>query len=77
MTETSLTVGALRDAVRGLADDLPVILSGDEEGNSFDHLWVVEVSKCCVEDDDIRPLHPDDVDNYNLEDLIDAVVLWP
>ena len=67
------TVGTLREALKGLPDDLPVILSRDEEGNGFNDLYYVEVSKYI----DGEPVHPDDVDSWDPKELIDVVVLWP
>lgn len=77
MTNLPLTVGSLREALADLPADLPVILSTDEEGNSFSLLWGIEQSHCRDDDGDPYPLHPDDVEDYGPEDLFDAVVLWP
>lgn len=77
MTYTPMTVGSLRATLAELRDDLPIILSSDEEGNSFGFLYDVEVSKYYEIDREIQTVHPDDVDGYDPEDLADAVVLWP
>lgn len=75
MTSAPFTVGTLRAALEQFPDDLPVILAEDEEGNDFNELYDVEVSKYIASD--VSPVHPDDVDSYDPEDLTDAVVLWP
>ena len=77
MTETSHTVATLRAALEGLPDDLPVYISSDEEGNSFSELWEVGHSKSSIEAGDMEPIHPDDLVDYDLSDLIDVVILWP
>lgn len=77
MEQTPMTVGNLRAALSGLPDDLPIIMSSDEEGNSLNHLWEAVVSKCTVGRLNIEAVYPDDVRDYDPEDLTDAVVLWP
>lgn len=77
MTYSPMTVGSLRAALTKFPDDLPVLVSSDEEGNSFEHLYAVEISKYYEIDREIQTVHPDDVDEYDIEDLTDAVVLWP
>lgn len=71
----TMSVGALRAALEQLPDHLPVIMSSDEEGNSFHSIYAVEQSK--LDSFEGEPVHPDDVDDYDPEDLTDAVVLWP
>lgn len=77
MTERSQTVGTLRAALADLPADFPIILSSDGEGNDFHFLWDVEPSKWSGGDGDPHPVHPDDVDDYDPDDLTDVVVLWP
>lgn len=71
------TVGSLRSALADLPDNLPIYVSKDEEGNGFKNLYEVVVCKYRDDGDDGHPVHPDDVEEYDAEDLIDAVVLWP
>lgn len=75
--ERSYTVGTLRAALADLPDDLPIILAEDEEGNGFQPLWSVEPSRYSIIDGEGHPIHPDDLEDYDPEDLTDAVVLWP
>jgi hypothetical protein len=77
MTSVQMTVGSLRAALANFPEDLPVLVASDEEGNSFEHLYDVEVSKYYEIDREIQTIHPDDVDEYDQDDLSDAVVLWP
>lgn len=72
------TVGNLRAALAEFPDDMAILLSSDEEGNSFHRLWDVAVSKIYDLDDyEPSPVHPDDAPEYDPEDLQDAVILWP
>lgn len=77
MTDTPHTVGSLKAVLADLPDGLPVILSSDEEGNGFNPLYEAVTSKYIEEDGEGHPVHPDDVDDYDSEELTDAVVLWP
>jgi hypothetical protein len=71
------TVGTLRTLLVDLPDDVPIYLSKDEEGNGFKRLYDVDVCKYSDDGYDGHPIHPDDLDEYDPEYLIDAVVLWP
>ena len=73
MNDEPKTVGTLRAALADLPDDLPIYLSRDEEGNGYNRLYYVETCKYA----DGYSVHPDDVEDYTPEDLIDAVILWP
>lgn len=75
MAYIPMTVATLRHELADLPDDLPIIMSSDEEGNSFNKLYDVVLSKFDPSDDE--PVHPDDLDVYNIEDLTDVVVLCP
>lgn len=77
MNDEPKTVGSLRAALADLPDDLPIILATDEEGNGFEHLYYIETSKYVKYDREINTVHSDDLDDYDPEDLVDAVVLWP
>lgn len=71
-----MTVRDLREAIAGLSDDLPVYLSSDPEGNSYDTLWDAELSKFYLGDEP-HPIHPDDMDDYDPDDLVYVLCLWP
>lgn len=77
MSYSSMTVGSLRAVLSKFPDDMHVLVASDEEGNSFEHLYDVEVSKYYEIDREIQTVHPDDFDEYDPDDLTDAVVLWP
>lgn len=77
MSTNPYTVNDLRSFLADLDGDLPVILSSDEEGNSFNYLYDAETSKYVEYNGDGHPLHPDDVKDYDPEELYDVVVLWP
>lgn len=77
MLPTPMTVGTLRAALASLPHDFPVVMSSDGEGNEFHRLYDVEVSKCSDIDGECESVHSDDIDDYDPDELTDAVVLWP
>jgi hypothetical protein len=62
-------------------EDIPegteVYLSIDEEGNRFHKLYGVGYSKFYSDKYDSHPIHPDDEDSYDDNDITMAIVLWP
>lgn len=68
-----MNVKQLRELLAAMPEDMLVILSSDEEGNSFDFLRDVEVSAYSVYEREIDLIHPDDAEG----DEEKAVVLWP
>lgn len=79
--EKSITAGQLREWLAGLPADTEIVMSSDEEGNSFsplaeaepDQLYVAECtwSGYLVHEDD------EDEDNPVPDDAQHVVVLWP
>jgi hypothetical protein len=63
-----MTVKELKAKLRGLPDDMKVVLSSDEEGNSFGELFQVS-QETTVKSGRILELEA--------EGEINAVVLWP
>jgi hypothetical protein len=80
-----MTVGELIEKLSQYPDDMPVILSIDEEGNGFNPIYVVEESMWFSSwgEEQIYPLDKYiGFDGYTEEDRapegsIRAVVLWP
>lgn len=74
-----ITVKDLKAALQDLPDDMQIVLSSYDEGNSFAKLAEVEVGKYIPDDDYYASVvHPDDVHLYDADyDLEDVVVLWP
>lgn len=70
MSQVRMTVGELRKSLESLADNLPVILASDSEGNHFRPLFDVVESAL---DANGEALHPDDAEDGDEP----AVVLWP
>lgn len=72
-----MTVQELIDALSELPRDLKVIIGSDEEGNDFvdpffpDESWAVEDDTRCG----LRPIHPDDVAEYDEDDLVKVVAM--
>lgn len=61
-----LTVGDLKRILNDYDDNLPVIVSSDEEGNSYEYATSAHVSSVAVEDNgngwsEVYPKHPDDI----------------
>lgn len=73
-----MTVTQLRELLADLPDDMPVILSKDEEGNGFSPLAEADPHKHYYAESawsgEIR--HPDDIEAGDKPDHI-VVVLWP
>jgi hypothetical protein len=69
------------ELIQGLAAldrDLEIIVATDEEGNSFNPLHEVVLSKCYTDKwGSTEPVHPDDVPSYDEDDLHSCVVIWP
>lgn len=73
-----MNVKEMREALDGLPDDLKIIMASDEEGNSYGELEDADLSFCYDDEHDgLRPVHPDDLDEYEEDELVQAVVLWP
>lgn len=77
-----MTVADLIVKLHELDPNLTVMMAADEEGNNYDSLGDVEVSKWVGPMGyGGNPVHPDDVaEDHGVDDLTDlpqAVVLWP
>lgn len=71
-----MNVGELKSALADIPDDTPVLIASDEEGNNFNNF--TELSESYVHNDEpMEPIHPDDEDEYERDELHLCVVLWP
>ncbi len=80
-----MNVGELKKCLNEWADDLPILMSVDEEGNRFARLTVFspQLWNASNIDPDIRPMH-EDIGSYGYteedrapEDYVPVVVFWP
>ena len=74
-TPATGTVAVLREALEGLADDLPVILSRDGEGNGYCPLSEADIWYYSPSTGDT--VSDDDLAEYGQPDSVPALVLWP
>lgn len=83
-----MNVQELRDLLSTLPDDMPVIISSDEEGNSFNPLSGVDISDSCFVkigneyNVGLRALTPElKRQGYGEDDVYEdgtpCVVIWP
>lgn len=72
-----MKVSELIEKLQELDPELKIYLSKDEEGNGFSTLVDVEESFFYTDDYESRPIHPDDLPEYDDYKLFKAVVLWP
>lgn len=63
------------EKLQAVDPELDVWVAEDEEGNGFNKLWSVDVCDACPTYYGIDIIHPDDLGDYNPEDLIKVVVL--
>jgi hypothetical protein len=72
-----MNVRELIEELSNLDGDLEIIVSSDEEGNSFNNLYSVETATCYRGADGIELVHPDDRDNYDYdEDALEDVLVF-
>lgn len=57
--------------------DAEVILSSDSEGNRYDTAFEVDVARYQSADDEFWPIHPQDLADYDIEDTLVGVYIWP
>lgn len=64
--------------LKQIEGDLEILLSADDEGNSFRRLTEIAVDKYHEDGHEIDVLHPDDVEEYEEdgEPLPEGIVLW-
>lgn len=73
-----MNVKQLREALEGIPDDVQVIMSSDEEGNSIKSLYEVDHSIAMKDGSRYYDLiDAADKDEYEASDLISVIVLWP
>jgi len=70
-----MNVKQLIDELSVLNPNLEVVVAEDEEGNGFEFLGDVIISK--FDKSGMETVHPDDVDEWDQDELITVVVLWP
>lgn len=59
-----------------LPQDAEVILSSDSEGNRYDTAYEIAVAHYDP-DDEIYPIFPNELADYDVDDLAVAVFIWP
>lgn len=69
-----MKVHELMELLSALPQNVELWVSRDEEGNAFNRLAYVEEEYMSV---DMEPIHPDDLDEYDEDEVTRAVVLWP
>lgn len=74
-----MRVSELISRLQLLNQDARVLISSDEEGNRINILFDVEPQKFAYADDgsEVDLVHPDDEGEYEDDELLEAVVLWP
>ncbi len=73
-----MDVRQLLEALRELDPETVVYLAADEEWNYLTELYQVEKQKI-YDDGEYRgasAVHPDDVDEYDEDELVSGIVLW-
>lgn len=55
--------------------EMEIIVSSDEEGNSFSSLYTIGAAICYQDGNEISLVHPDDIDDYD-EDELDTVLVF-
>ncbi|OBJ40264.1 hypothetical protein A5630_25270 [Mycolicibacterium mucogenicum] len=69
-----MNVGELKAKLANVPDDVEVIVSSDEEGNSYREANVDTAAQMVRYDWEIEVIHPADLDEY--PDTTPAVVIW-
>ena len=69
-----MKVHELMELLSALPQNAELWVSSDPEGNSFNRLACAEEEYMSV---DMEPIHPDDLDDYDEDEVTLAVVLWP
>jgi hypothetical protein len=57
--------------------DAEVILSSDPEGNSYDTVYEVDAAYYDPEGQEIWPVHEDEIEEDEYENLTVGVFIWP
>lgn len=68
-----MNVKELREEMANLPDDMLVLLSSDQEGNSKHKLYSADISAYEKDGYEFETIHPDDTDGTEAK----ALVLWP
>ena len=80
-----MNVGELRKELEGIPDDIEVIASIDGEGNAYNSVWEVAVSKVQPDGHQWDVLHSDDIEDdpdwgmtqEQYDAAQTALVIWP
>lgn len=57
--------------------NVKVLLSSDEEGNSFTDSFIVQTNFAHDDGWEINVVHQNDIDDYEQDEIERVVVLWP
>ena len=75
-----MKVRELIEQLSRMPQDAEVLVSSDSEGNSYDTAYDVDVMYYVPGDVEYWPVAPEDIDEYDgltLDDLVQAVCIWP
>lgn len=62
--------------IKTLPEHITFLISSDEEGNSYRKARISEIEKAVCINGEWETVHPDDIEDYEDEELIDVIVFW-